>query len=63
VIVGGLTGVSFTWLFPNQQTAPIWFELGSNLPAAPVWDLDWDGVDRVLTVGTLGRGAWQAKFF
>ena len=63
VIVGGLTGVSFTWLFPNQQTAPIWFELGSNLPAAPVWDLDWDGTDRMLTVGTLGRGAWQAKFF
>jgi photosystem II stability/assembly factor-like uncharacterized protein len=63
VIVGGLTGVSFTWLFPNQTIDPVWFELGSNLPAAPVWDLDWDGTDRVLTVGTLGRGAWQAKFF
>jgi hypothetical protein len=63
VIVGGLTGVSFTWLFPNQTLVPRWLELGSNLPAAPVWDLDWDGTDRVLTVGTLGRGAWQAKFF
>ena len=63
VVVGGLTGVSFTWLFPNQTFAPLWLELGSNLPAAPVWDLDWDGTDRVLTVGTLGRGAFQAKFF
>jgi photosystem II stability/assembly factor-like uncharacterized protein len=63
VIVGGLTGVSFTWIFPGQQADPIWFELGTNLPASPVWDLDWDSVDRVLTVGTLGRGAWQATFF
>lgn len=35
-----------------------WFKLGKRLPNAPVWNLDYDGVDDVLVAGTLGRGAW-----
>jgi hypothetical protein len=35
-----------------------WFKLGTGLPNAPVWDLDYDATDDVLVAGTLGRGAW-----
>lgn len=35
-----------------------WFQLGTGLPNAPVWDLDYDTTDDVLVAGTLGRGAW-----
>jgi hypothetical protein len=62
VLVGGLTGVSVTLVVFGQPVAnTVWLELGDNLPGAPVWDLDWDAGDRVLTVGTLGRGAWQTR--
>ena len=36
----------------------IWVQLGTGLPHAPVWDLDYDFQDKVLVAGTLGRGAW-----
>ena len=35
-----------------------WYDLGSGLPDAPVFDLDYDDDDRLLVAGTLGRGAW-----
>ena len=35
-----------------------WFRLGTNLPNAPVWDLDYDSTDDVLVAGTLGRSVW-----
>ncbi len=35
-----------------------WFAVGTNLPNAPVWNLDYDATDDVLVAGTLGRGAW-----
>ncbi len=38
-----------------------WFEVGSGLPNAPVWDVDYDPVSHVLVVGTLGRGAWRLQ--
>jgi hypothetical protein len=61
VVVGGLTGVSVTTVRSGRPRAgQRGFEHGSNLPGAPVWDTDWDAADRVLTVATLGRGAWQA---
>jgi hypothetical protein len=60
VIVGGLGGVSVTAVvFGAPVPDQLWFELGTNLPGAPVWDLDWDPGDSLLTVATLGRGAWQ----
>ncbi|MDX1409102.1 MAG: hypothetical protein R3330_13230, partial [Saprospiraceae bacterium] len=35
-----------------------WLKVGTGLPNAPVWDLDYDLTDDVLVAGTLGRGAW-----
>jgi len=39
----------------------VWTALGSGLPNAPAFDLDYDFSDDVLVVGTLGRGAWVLK--
>ncbi len=36
-----------------------WVEWGTNLPNAPVFDLDYNRSDDVLVVGTLGRGVWS----
>ena len=36
----------------------MWFELGWNLPNAPVSDLRYDATDDILLAGTHGRGAW-----
>ncbi len=36
----------------------MWVELDASLPTVPVWDMDYDAVDDVLVIGTLGRGAW-----
>ncbi len=41
-----------------QSSLGTWFQLGSGLPHAPVWDLDYDAADDVMVAGTLGRGAW-----
>lgn len=35
-----------------------WSKVGTNLPNAPVFDLEYNQADDVLVVGTLGRGAW-----
>ncbi len=35
-----------------------WFSLGTDLPNAPVFDLDYDATDDVLVAGTMGRGVW-----
>ena len=42
----------------RESSFGTWFQLGSGLPHAPVWDLDYDVADDVLVAGTLGRGAW-----
>lgn len=36
-----------------------WFKLGTELPNAPVYGLDYDPKDNLLVAGTLGRGAWK----
>jgi hypothetical protein len=38
-----------------------WGEIGTGLPNAPVWDMEWDATDGKLVVGTLGRGAWSLQ--
>ena len=54
IIVGGLTGVHASLAeLPGE-----WLELGSDLPNAHVYDLDYDESDNVLVAGTLGRGVW-----
>jgi hypothetical protein len=45
-------------LISVQGSFGTWFQLGTGLPNAPVWDLDYDATDNVLVAGTLGRGAW-----
>lgn len=35
-----------------------WTGLGTGLPPAPVYDLEYDQEDELLVAGTLGRGAW-----
>ncbi len=37
----------------------IWQELGTDLPNAIVFDMDYDAADDVLVVGTMGRGVWS----
>jgi hypothetical protein len=54
LVVGTSNGV-FASLLTSLGT---WFELGDDLPNAPVWDLDYSAIDDVLVAGTLGRGAW-----
>ena len=36
-----------------------WDQLGTGLPNALVYDLDYDATDDVLVVGTMGRGSWK----
>lgn len=36
-----------------------WRRLGNGLAYAPVYELDYDPVDRVLVAGLMGRGAWK----
>jgi hypothetical protein len=54
IAVGTNAGVLVT----RESSLGTWFQLGSDLPRAPVWDLDYDAADDVLVAGTLGRGAW-----
>ncbi len=54
LVVGTNRGV----LLSVEGSFGFWFELGTNLPNAPVWNLDYDPTDDVLAAGTLGRGAW-----
>jgi hypothetical protein len=54
IAVGTNAGV----LVSCESSLGTWFQLGSGLPHAPVWDLAYDAADDVLVAGTLGRGAW-----
>ena len=55
VFVGGNTGV---FVASASSGFASWAELGTGLPNAPVYDLDYDAEDDLLTAATLGRGAW-----
>jgi len=35
-----------------------WSRLGTGLPRAPVFDLEYDPTDQIILAGLLGRGAW-----
>jgi hypothetical protein len=54
IVVGTNAGVFVSF----EGSFGTWFKLGSELPNAPVWDLDYDAADDVLVAGLLGRGAW-----
>lgn len=55
LVVGTNAGV----LMSRENSFATWFQFGSGLPHAPVWDLDFDAADDVLVAGTLGRGGWM----
>jgi hypothetical protein len=56
LLVGTHQGVYAALASDNYAS---WSKVGSGLPNAPVWDMDYDSTDDVLVVGTLGRGAWK----
>jgi hypothetical protein len=58
VVIGGNAGV-FAAAGPDYSN---WIRLGSGLPNAPVYVLQWSPTDRVLLAGTHGRGAWILDF-
>ncbi len=64
IFVGGRQGV-FVLPLPTPGVAAggpfTWTEIGTGLPNAPVWDMEWDSADEKLVVGTLGRGAWTLQ--
>ena len=45
--------------FSDASTSfTVWSELAAGLPNGLAYDLDYDPLDDVLVVGTMGRGAW-----
>ena len=59
LMAGGRDGVYELTLPPTAFPGPwVWGEIGTGLPNAPVWDMEYDATDNVLVVGTMGRGAW-----
>ncbi len=64
LFVGGREGVSVIAL-PTPGVPPagpiFWGQIGTGLPNAPVWDMEWDAAAGKLIVGTLGRGAWTLQ--
>lgn len=58
VVVGADRGTFIAFETPAPAFST-WQRLGTQLPNAPVYELDYDRPDQVLIAGTLGRGAWQ----
>jgi photosystem II stability/assembly factor-like uncharacterized protein len=54
LIVGADGGVFVT----SAATPGFWSKVGTNLPHALVFDMDYDATRDLLGVGTMGRGAW-----
>ena len=57
LLVGTLNGVYVS--FDEDYTK--WSLLGSGLPNAQAFDIDFSFTDDVLVVGTLGRGSWKIE--
>jgi hypothetical protein len=55
LLVGGTTGA---FRAPGAAFNK-WGRLGNALPNAPVYYIEYDGRDRIILAGTLGRGAWK----
>ena len=53
-------GFGVFWTVDQGSGFGPWSEFGgASLPNAVVGDLDYDPIDDVLVVGTIGRGAWE----
>lgn len=55
VLVGTDAGVYVS----SSPNFGFWSMIGTNLPYAPVFDMEYNQAANVLLVGTLGRGAWM----
>jgi len=55
LVVSSDNGI-FTASGPDFST---WRRLGTGLPQAPVYQVEYSAKDRILLAGTLGRGAWM----
>lgn len=58
LVVGADRGVFVAFSSTGFST---WSRLGSALPNAPVFELDYDPTDDILVAGLLGRGAWSLQ--
>lgn len=55
LLVGSDRGVFVSYQGSGYST---WFRIGTGLPNAPVYELEFDPTDQLLLAGLLGRGAW-----
>lgn len=55
LVVGANRGVYIAYASSGYTQ---WTQLGTGLPNAVIYELEFDHIDRVLLAGTLGRGAW-----
>jgi len=55
IAVGTRTGVYTT----TEATLGSWDKLGTGMPNARVWDMQFDEADNVLVAATMGRGVWM----
>ena len=53
-----LVGTDLGVYVANGPSYTNWSKVGTNLPNAPVFDMEYNQADDVLVVGTFGRGAW-----
>ena len=58
VILGTNRGV---YSLATSSTPPTWIPLGTDLPNAVVFDMDYDQADDVLVASTMGRGVWKLE--
>ena len=56
-----IVGTNFGVYASTTAALGTWFLVGNSLPNVLSYDLDYDAVDDVLLVGTMGRGAWQLQ--
>lgn len=56
LVVAGDRGAYYAY---ESSAFSVWHRLGTGLPNAPVYELDYDATDDVLVAGLLGRGVWK----
>src|SRR6185295_1227168 len=55
-------GTSLGVFIMRTSNPGAWLQLGSNLPNAPTYDMQYDGPHSLLAVSTVGRGAFTYSF-
>ncbi len=55
IVVGTRTGIYAT----TEAALGTWTKMGTGMPNARVWDMQFDEADNVLVAATMGRGVWM----